>query len=287
MLQALCLLIGLFAATPDMTPAAPVQSAMKAASPLILHQSSASRTAVLVSLINQARAEKGLRPLQWDDRLAKAATAHARLMSERGQLSHQFPGEPDLTGRLTPLLRLDQAGENVFYDSSVQSAHEAFMNSPNHRANILNDAYDAVGIGIIDIAGTLYIAENFAHRVPELGDTEAAVRVAKQFSDMRKSGGGSSLTFEADARAQQLACSMAQHESTDGKGGLTVPHVRFAAAYATTDPTQMPDSVAKLSGVNGLSHFTVGVCYARSPKYPTGLYWVSMLFFQRSALALR
>ena len=41
-------------------------------------------------------------------------------MSATGQLSHQFPNEPELANRLTPKLRLDQTGENVFSDASVQ-----------------------------------------------------------------------------------------------------------------------------------------------------------------------
>ena len=45
-----------------------------------------------------------------------------------------------------------------------------------HRANLLNPAYDSIGIGIVEIAGVLYIVEDFAHRVPELSNDDAAER---------------------------------------------------------------------------------------------------------------
>jgi uncharacterized protein YkwD len=274
------LLIGLFAAAPDTTvPGIPVEAALRLIHPAI-NQGSMGRSAVLLAMINRARAEAGLKALQWDHRLADAANEHAQLMSSKGELSHQFPGEPDLASRLLPKLRLDQAGENVFYDASLESAHEAFMNSRDHRANLLNPAYDSVGIGIIELGGVLYIVEDFAHRVPELSNEDAADRVAQQFAGLRQTAGSGGLRFRHDARVQQLACSMAEHESVDGRAGIGLPGVRVAAFYATTDLAQLPANVARLSELNGVGQFGVGVCYARTPKYPTGLYWVSILLFQ-------
>ena len=280
MLLGIYLLIGLFAAAPDTTvPGIPVEAALRLIHPAI-NYGSMGRSAMLLAMINRSRAEAGLKALQWDHRLADAASDHAQLMSARGELSHQFPGEPDLASRLLPKLRLDQAGENVFYDASLESAHEAFMNSRDHRANLLNAAYDSVGIGIVELAGVLYIVEDFAHRVPELSDEDAADRVAQQFSNLRQMAGGGGLRLRHDARVQQLACSMAERESVDGRSGINLPGVRVAAFYATTDLAQLPSNVARLSEMNGIGQFGVGVCYARTPKYPTGLYWVSILLFQ-------
>ena len=85
--------------------------------------------------------------LTWDDGLAAAALAHAQLMAEKRKLSHDFPGEPPLRQRLSAV-PLDRSGENVGFDSSVSGAHEGFMASPPHRANILSGAYTAAGVGI-------------------------------------------------------------------------------------------------------------------------------------------
>lgn len=278
----LYLLIGLFAAAPDTTvPGVPVEAALRIIHPMV-NQGTLGRNAILLALVNRSRAEAGLKSLQWDNRLADAANEHAQLMSAKGELSHQFPGEPDLANRLIPKLRLDQAGENVFYDASLKSAHEAFMKSPNHRANLLNPAYDSIGIGIVELAGLLFIVEDFAHRVPELSNEDAAGQVAQQFAKLRQAAGTGELRFQHDAHLQSLACSMAERDSVDSKAGTSLPGVRVAAFYATTDPSQLPSNVARLSALNGLGRLGIGVCYARTPKYPTGLYWVSFMLFQGS-----
>jgi len=284
MLLTFCLMFGLLAAGPDGTPAgAPLEPTVRMLRPVIVKESNASRIAVLLTLINHARAEVGLPALQLDDRLANAATNHAHIMAQKGQLSHQFPGEPDLTGRLAPQVRLDQAGENVVYDVTVQGAHEAFMGSPLHRINVLNGAYDSVGIGIVENGGVIYVVEDFAHRVPDLKDDDAAERVAEQFSKFRQTAGAANLPHVSNGRLQQMACSMAQHEALDGKAPFSLPRARFAASYATVDPDQLPSNVAGLSTLNGIGHFSVGACYARTSKYPTGLYWVTIVLFEGHA----
>jgi uncharacterized protein YkwD len=42
------------------------------------------------------------------------------------------------------------AGENIALAQSLSIAHNGLMNSPGHRANILNPAFGHVGIGILD-----------------------------------------------------------------------------------------------------------------------------------------
>jgi uncharacterized protein YkwD len=54
------------------------------------------------------------------------------------------------------------AGENIALAQTLSVAHTGLMNSPGHRANILNPAYGRLGIGILD--GGIYglmITQNF------------------------------------------------------------------------------------------------------------------------------
>jgi hypothetical protein len=266
----------------------PIRSAVRALRPIILKQTAPAPRFVLLQLINEARSRAGLSPLQWDERLAQAADEHAKIMSATGELSHQFPAEPDLANRLASRLRFEQAGENVFYDASVEGAHQSFMDSPHHRDNILNGAYDSVGIGVVADNGVLYIVEDFVHRVPDLNNDEAAERVAQQFIKLRQGAGAGRLTLVSDGRVQQMACSMAQSESVEARSPSLPPGVRVTASYATADPDQVPANVARLAALADVRQFSVGACYARTPKYPTGLYWVSILLFQNSsALSFR
>ena len=52
-------------------------------------------------------------------------------------------------------------GENVGYGPSVASVHTAFMNSPAHKANILDRDYTEVGIGVVVANGRVWVAEVF------------------------------------------------------------------------------------------------------------------------------
>jgi uncharacterized YkwD family protein len=105
----------------------------------------------MVSLINQARANAGLSPLQVSSQLTNAARAKSRDMIEKNYFSHTSP----TYGSFTDLLRhygvsYRSAAENLAMNSngSVSGAHDMLMASPGHRTNILGGSYSHVGVGI-------------------------------------------------------------------------------------------------------------------------------------------
>jgi uncharacterized protein YkwD len=118
----------------------------------------------LVQLINRARAQHGLPPLHEDARLQAAARRHTRLMVSQNTLSHQLPGESTLVKRLA-LSDADfyAAGETAAFNHSADAAQESFMHSPPHRTIILDLQYDAVGVGVVECDGMVWVTEDFAH----------------------------------------------------------------------------------------------------------------------------
>ncbi|MBI3644602.1 MAG: CAP domain-containing protein [Acidobacteriales bacterium] len=123
----------------------------------------------LLDLANQRRKEAGVAPLRMDESLNEAARAHARLMVDRQQLSHQFDGEPSLMPRLRESgLQLNQAGENVAYNSSAEQAFETLMQSAPHRQNLLDPDFNSVGIAAVWNEGRLYVVQDFAHQLPKI-----------------------------------------------------------------------------------------------------------------------
>jgi hypothetical protein len=235
---------------------------------------------VLLDLINHERAGAGLHPLVWDARLAQAARDHAEVMSQEGKLSHQFEGEPALLERLTRrAVRLDAASENVVYDVTPEGAHEAFEKSAPHRTNMLNASYDGVGIAVINRDGILYVVEDFAHRISDQDDDASAMRVAETFSGARQQAGLPALELVDNSRVNQLVDQMAQREAPDSHAPLALPGARFAASYATTNPADIPATVAQLATLRGANTYSVGVRFARTPRYPSGLFWVSIVLF--------
>ena len=116
----------------------------------------------MFTLVNTERAKQGLPPLAFDNALRDVARAHSKDMFSRGYFSHNTP-----EGK-SPFDRMDDAhityqfaGENLALAPSTSLAMQGLMNSPGHRANILNPHYNKIGIGVIDggIFGKMYSQE--------------------------------------------------------------------------------------------------------------------------------
>ena len=118
----------------------------------------------MLELVNQERARAGLGAVTVDPTIHEVARAYAAEMFQKGFFAHV-----DLEGE-TPFDRMRQggvrflaAGENLALAPTVDVAHEGLMNSPGHRANILNGRWRRVGIGVTDggMHGKMYV-QNFA-----------------------------------------------------------------------------------------------------------------------------
>ncbi|MGH7902790.1 MAG: CAP domain-containing protein [Candidatus Dormibacteraceae bacterium] len=111
-------------------------------------------------MINADRSSAGLPRLNWSSCLAGVAAQSARRMANQGFISHAGAVYQDLNCGLGSR----QTGENVGYwsrgvnDSQLNSM---FMNSPEHRANIMGP-YRWVGTAWVTAAnGYGYIAVEF------------------------------------------------------------------------------------------------------------------------------
>lgn len=105
----------------------------------------------MLHMLNEERRKRHIDTLRADTLLRDVARAHSRDMFARSYFSHITPGG------LSPFDRMHRAhiffltaGENIALAQSLLIAHDGLMNSPGHRANILNPAFHRVGIGILD-----------------------------------------------------------------------------------------------------------------------------------------
>ena len=111
---------------------------------------------MLFDSANREREAQGLSLLRWDSALAQAARDHALRMAQQNSLSHQLPGEPDLTARATRTgSRFSTIAENVAEGPSASSIHTQWMKSPPHRANLLDSDLDSIGIAVAECIGFL------------------------------------------------------------------------------------------------------------------------------------
>jgi uncharacterized protein YkwD len=105
----------------------------------------------MLQLLNDERRANGLGALRADPELTELARAHSRDMLARGYFSHVAPEGKDPFDRMRQAnVKYLTAGENLAFAPSLAQAHQALMNSPGHRANILRPAFGRVGIGIMD-----------------------------------------------------------------------------------------------------------------------------------------
>jgi len=111
------------------------------------------------ALINSDRASGGLGPLTWNGCLYSVAVSNANRMAAQGYISHTNGPNVDLTCGLG-----HQAGENVGYWSAGindSQLNTMFMNSPDHRANIMGPYHYVATAWVVASNGYAYIAVEF------------------------------------------------------------------------------------------------------------------------------
>lgn len=104
----------------------------------------------VLELTNNERIKHGLKPLKWNEELAKLARAHSQDMVDRNFFSHENPD-----GK-SPFDRMREAGigyhiaaENIAAgQASPEKAVAEWMNSEGHRKNILKPELAELGVGI-------------------------------------------------------------------------------------------------------------------------------------------
>lgn len=133
----------------------------------------------LLELINAERAKVGAQPLAFDGDLNEAAEGHSAWMIATDTFSHTGSGGSTAGQRMSAAGYAFTGswawGENIAwattrspagYQDEVQLLHTNLMNSSGHRANILNDTYREVGLGIEigDYGGrqSMFVTEDFA-----------------------------------------------------------------------------------------------------------------------------
>jgi uncharacterized protein YkwD len=137
-----------------------------------------SQEAEFVALVNKERTSRGLNALTVDPTLIKVARGHSEEMCRLNYFDHHSP----TAGIVTPMDRYMKAlhetggstpeyvlvGENIYYCSifndqyNVAYGHQSLMNSPGHRANILEPRFVKIGVGTYrDAKGEFWVTEEF------------------------------------------------------------------------------------------------------------------------------
>ncbi|MFE1291370.1 sigma-70 family RNA polymerase sigma factor [Streptomyces sp. NPDC058751] len=127
----------------------------------------AGTVAQVVALVNKERAAVGCGPLTEDPQLEDAAQAHSEDMAARDFFEHTNPDGVDPGQRITAAgYRWSTYGENIAEGQQTpQAVMESWMNSPGHRANILNCSFKNIGVGVHKGSGGPWWTQDFGAKL--------------------------------------------------------------------------------------------------------------------------
>jgi Cysteine-rich secretory protein family len=143
----------------------------------------------MLEQLNQARKAAGVAPLAADSALRQLARGHTEDMVDHAFFSHVSPSQGTPQDRFTRSgLLFSQFGENIAAASTPEDAHTGLMESPGHRANMLNPGFSHVGIAAGNGPAGLVVTLNFGRR-PNPEDLPTFAQVAAAFKAMRNEAG--------------------------------------------------------------------------------------------------
>jgi putative cell wall-binding protein len=201
-----------------------------------------------LNLINRERYERGMPALAMAPPARDVARAWSGVMASEGRLFHNPDFSSQLGARITNWRR---AGENVGVGGSVTQLHQAFMNSPGHRDNILG-SFQWAGVGVRWSDGRLWVTVNFVAtsggtawetrtpltRLAAASDSDSSVLVSRRVP-------GGSAAGVVVARSDQFADALAGAPLASAHGGsvLLVPPDRV--------PSNVLDEIRRVMAPGG------------------------------------
>jgi uncharacterized protein YkwD len=187
-----------------------------------------------LELVNASRQEHGLKPLEREPTLDEAAQAHARDMLDRNYFSHVTPDGADVMDRYLAAggsrwrLVTENLGRCIGCDAPASEAdmdrqHRGWMESPEHRDNILSPGLSRYGFGYAVGDGVLVAVQNFSgpgrprglaegEKAQALPDGELARIAVDLVNEARESRGHAGLSVDEDlvAAADDLVADPAE-----------------------------------------------------------------------------
>lgn len=146
--------------------------------PGVLGYSSEITTQKVFDQTNKQRIDLGLEPLKYNSLLSQSAAKKAEDMFANNYWAHNSPkGNTPWDFFKLVGYQYSLAGENLardFYDT--ESLMKAWMNSPTHKANIINSKYQEIGVGVVNgtLGGikTTLVVQHFGTPIAAIAETQ-------------------------------------------------------------------------------------------------------------------
>jgi uncharacterized protein YkwD len=235
----------------------------------------------LFDLLNATRREAGLTPLVPHAGIEEVALGHSRDMAQNDFIGHTSPTTGSASDRVRGAsLTSGLVLENIGRGYSAQEIHRGLMESPGHRANLVNPDVTHVGIGVVaqpEGSRSAFIVTEVFVRMSERVDLSGApAQIAELINRARSARGAAPLTLQDHlSRAAQESAEaffrdpeLTQQDAVDDASASLR---RFAIAYrrlggvmavvatvdeaGTLEPTFEPD----------IRHVGIGVAQGTRP----------------------
>lgn len=156
----------------------------------------------IINLVNRERTSRGLNTLIINRELEIAAQWKADDMLEKDYWEHYHNGKSPWQWMREAGYQYIDAGENLAIDfDELEPMHNAWMNSPTHRDNIINSKYKEAGVGIAkgDFEGhdTIIVVQMFGNPLPTSNQAQDSIQKAAPQSQ-------SKLTDQFSAKADEI-----------------------------------------------------------------------------------
>jgi hypothetical protein len=174
-------------------------------------------------------------------------------MAQAGLISHQFPGEPGLSSRVSHAgVHFAFAAENVGDAQGALELHDSWMKSPMHRANLLERKVDSVGIAVVQRGGMIYAVEDFAEISSSLSLEEQEQEVGALLA----------------ARGLRLLDTTPEARQTCALSHGVVPglHPKYLFRYLTADLEVLPEELLGELRKHAYHSAAVGACPVLEPN---------------------
>jgi Cysteine-rich secretory protein family len=223
----------------------------------------------LFAMANATRAKEGRGRLAWDDALADAALKHCMRMAAGGPIAHRYGGEPDVTARAGAAgAHFSLIEENIAVGSYPATIHQGWLDSPGHRANLLNPDIDRVGIAVVAAQGVLFAVADYARAVPVLSQAQVESTVAAL---LRANG----VTVRRDTTEARAACRLDHGMPT--LAGASSP--QFVMRWQDANLDQLPPRLVESVASGRYRQAEVGSCPPRNTEGAFTVYRVAVLLY--------
>jgi len=236
----------------------------------------------LLEWVNMERTARDLNPLRFSQDLRNVAIKHSKDMASQRKLTHLSSSGKSYLDRLVEAgLYFIEIGENVAVSDTFDEEfiHQGFMESPEHRDNILNPEFDMIGIGVEYSEDQEYfVTQDFSQSLKLLETDEAEKFFQDEITKIRKENALPPLSFHAQAGA------IARRQSRNRASGKPLQNIagffgETHIQFITTPMLVIPKNTSKEIAREIYEIGAVGAWFGRLADYPGGTYLITIFLF--------